>query len=211
MDCSLSVSIQVLTLCLVMFTEGLRFWDLRSGDRTADISGTSARPHHGPEGWMGDPLYSLGSQCIFLLISCSSGCAAIHEGAITSVQFQPTVAGGGGSSSVGPHVLTNSMDSSLKVVDVRTGTALFALRDADLVTSYGWSRACFSPDGAYILGASNSTGHVLVWSAVDGTLKAKLSDQHGGSGVCGIDWGRGGTNGQQVASIDRTGVLILWA
>ena len=128
------------------------------------------------------------------------------------MQFQPTVASVGSSSlsTGGPHVLTNSMDSSLKVVDVRTGTALFALRDPDLVTSYGWSRACFSPDGAYILGASNATGHVLVWSACDGTLKAKLSD-HGTAGVCGLDWGRGGTNGQQVASIDRNGVLILWA
>jgi WD40 repeat protein len=132
--------------------------------------------------------------------------SAIHEGAITSVRFQS----GSGGVSGGTQVLTNSMDSSLKLVDVRTGTAIHTFRHPEFATSYGWSSACFSPGGgAYVAAGSNSTGEVLVWSTADGTLRAKLSGHTGG--VCGVDWGRGGSNGQQVASIDRKGLLILWA
>jgi WD40 repeat protein len=107
-------------------------------------------------------------------------------------------------------VLTNSMDSSLKLVDVRTGTAIHTFRHPDFVTSYGWSSSRFSPGGgAYVIAGSNSTGDIYVFSTIDGSLKARLSGH--GTGVCGVDWGRGGSNGQQVASIDRSGALILWA
>jgi autophagy-related protein 16 len=80
---------------------GLRFWDLRTGDRTGDISG-------------------------------------LHEHGITSVQFHPTNA---------LQVLTNGKDSSVKVIDVRTCTALQTLRHEAFQTGFQWSTASFSPDG----------------------------------------------------------------
>lgn len=80
---------------------GIRFWDVRTGDRTADISG-------------------------------------LHEGAVTSVQFHPTDTS---------KVLTNGMDSCIKLVDVRTASPIQTFRDELFQTSYAWSSAAFSPDG----------------------------------------------------------------
>ena len=80
---------------------GLRFWDLRTVERTADISG-------------------------------------LHENGITSVQFHPTNA---------LQVLTNGKDSCVKVVDVRTCTALQTLQHENFRTAFQWSNASFSPDG----------------------------------------------------------------
>jgi autophagy-related protein 16-1 len=106
--------------------------------------------------------------------------------------------------------LTNSLDSSLKIVDIKTGTAVHTFRNAEFSTSQGWSRSVFSPDGRYVASGSNSNGTIMVWDASDGQLKAKLSGAHI-AGVVGIDWCRGGSGGQQVATIDRKGVLVLWA
>ena len=109
-----------------------------------------------------------------------------------------------------PEVLTNSLDSSMKTVDVRTGTAVHTFRHAEFSTSHGWSRSVYSPDGRYLAAGSSSNGTIFVWNASNGELEAKLSGGHN-AGVVGIDWCRGGTGGQQVASIDRKGVLVLWA
>lgn len=126
--------------------------------------------------------------------------AAIHEGGITSVQFDPTNA---------TQVLTNSMDSSLKIVDIRTCTAVQTLRHPEFQTSHTWSKSVFSPDGRYVAAGSSSNGTIFVWDVSDGKIKKRLPGHT--SGVCGIDWSRGGSSGQQVASIDRKGSLILWA
>jgi len=41
-------------------------------------------------------------------------------------------------------------------------------------------------------------------------LEKKLEKSHA-SGVVGIAWGGGGTNGQQVATADKSGMVVLWA
>jgi autophagy-related protein 16 len=139
---------------------GIRFWDLRSGERTADLPG-------------------------------------MHEAAVTSVQFHP---------GDNTQVLTNSMDNSLKLIDVRTGTAVHTFRHQGLHTTHNWSSARLSPDGQYAIAGSNLSGEIFVWQTSDGALKTTLQGHLGG--VFGIDWGRGS---QQVASIDRKGSMILWA
>lgn len=123
----------------------------------------------------------------------------IHEGAVTSVQFHPKDSS---------KILTNGMDSCIKIVDIRTGTAIQTFSDPQFHTSYGWASASFSPDGMYI-GSGSTTGMLFVWGAVGGTLEKKLKNHK--SCVCGFAWGRGGTSGQQVASVDKQGVLILWS
>ena len=142
---------------------GLRFWDVRTGERTAEIEG-------------------------------------LHEGGITCVQFHP---------SNSTQVLTNGKDSCLKVVDVRTCTALHTLRHEDFRTNYTWSSCSFSGDGDYAAAISGSTGKLVVWRTSDGAVIKKL-DGHTES-AAGFAWGTGGTSGQQVASVDRSGRLILWA
>jgi WD40 repeat protein len=110
------------------------------------------------------------------------------------------------------------MDSCLKLIDIRTCTAVHTLRgDADFTTSQTWSKAVLSPDGRYAAAGSSSTGSVFIWDLAatateDSTVPvvSKLSGHHT-SGVSAIDWGRGGSNGQQVSTIDRRGTLILWS
>ncbi|KAL3945161.1 MAG: hypothetical protein SGBAC_000764 [Bacillariaceae sp.] len=125
--------------------------------------------------------------------------SGIHQGAVTSVQFHPKDAS---------KILTNGMDSTLKIVDIRTCTAIHTFSDAQLQTSYGWASASFSPDGMYV-GAGSATGMVLVWEVDTGKLPRKLSNHQ--SCVCGFAWSRGGFSGQQVASVDKKGVLTLWS
>lgn len=128
-------------------------------------------------------------------------------------------------------VLTNGMDSTLHVVDLRTGNVVETFRDSDLTTIQTWSRAVWSPNGRYVAAGCNTTGIVLVWNMLTGALSkvtasaaAAESSPTGGrndhssaeqpvvhTGICGIDWGRGGSSGQQVATLDRRGKLILWA
>mmetsp|Transcript_2845 Transcript_2845/g.5503 ORF Transcript_2845/g.5503 Transcript_2845/m.5503 type:complete len:81 (-) Transcript_2845:87-329(-) len=49
---------------------------------------------------------------------------------------------------------------------------------------------------------------ILVLNVGSGELEKQLSAHS--CGVVGFAWGMGGTNGQQVATIDKSGVLILW-
>ena len=142
---------------------GLRFWDIRTGDRTAEILG-------------------------------------LHEGGVTSVQFHPII---------GNQVLTTGKDSSIKVVDIRTCTALQTMRHDDYRNNYSWGACAFSSDGAYAGAVSSTMGDVFVWRTADGALETQLKGHT--NGASGFAWGRGGTSGQQVASVDRDGKLILWA
>jgi autophagy-related protein 16-1 len=113
-------------------------------------------------------------------------------------------------------VLTSSLDATLKIVDVRNGgtTPVHTLRlpASEGTATPNWSRATFSPDGKYVAaGCSQNNGTVYVWNVSDGTVKAKLSEGHSTAGIVGVDWCRGGSGGQQVASLDRRGLLVLWA
>jgi WD40 repeat protein len=106
-------------------------------------------------------------------------------------------------------VLTNGLDSCLKLIDVRTGMPLQTFRHKDFVTSQSWSSGVLSPDGKFAAAASNESGALFIWNTNDGSLRAKLDNHQ--SGVCAIDWNQGGPSGQQVATMDRKGSLILWA
>lgn len=143
---------------------GLRFWDLRTSDRTTELEG-------------------------------------LHDGGITSVQFSPTNA---------TQVLTNGKDNCLKLIDMRTGGAICTMTDDAFCTTYNWSSAAMSPDGQYAASVSGADdGQLMVWNVSDGSLFRKLKGHEAGAG--GLAWGAGGTSGQQVASVDRGGQLILWA
>ena len=62
----------------------------------------------------------------------------VHRSAITSVQFHPIN---------DSKVLTNGMDSVIKIVDVRTCKDTHVFSHKDFQTSYGWSSSVFRPDG----------------------------------------------------------------
>ena len=58
---------------------------------------------------------------------------------------------------------------------------------------------------------SSSTGFIFVWDAKNGNLVQKVNSSACCKGLCGVAWGRGGNNGQQFATVDKSGSLILWS
>lgn len=123
----------------------------------------------------------------------------LHEGGVTSVQWKP------GNDF---EILTNGRDSTLKIVDTRTNTIVKAVHDPRFRTLTNHASSSFSPDGAHIAAGSGDNGDVFVWNVASGELEKRLRSHS--CGAVGLAWGMGGTNGQQVASIDKAGVLILW-
>jgi len=67
----------------------------------------------------------------------------------------------------------------------------------------------FYCEGKYVGAGSYKTGDLFVWSTTDGNLINQLKGHE--AGVVAVAWGRGGTNGQQVSSVDKDGNMILWA
>lgn len=139
---------------------GLRFWDIRTGQRNAEIK-------------------------------------TIHKFAVTSVKFHPLDCS---------KVLTNGMDSKIKIIDIPSCKVMQEFCHKDFNTSYNWSSAVFSPNGEFVASGSSSTGFVFVWNANDGKLVRMLEGAHQYAGVCGIVWGDEGAQ-----SVDKTGKLVLWS
>ncbi|KAL3792073.1 hypothetical protein ACHAW5_008243 [Stephanodiscus triporus] len=125
---------------------------------------------------------------------------SLHDGGVTSVHFKP------GNNN---EILTNGRDSTLKVVDARTSTVIKTFLDPGFRTLTNQASSSFSPDGAYAAAGSGDSGDIFVWNVSSGDLEKRLSSHQ--CGAVGLAWGKGGNNGQQVASIDKSGVLILWA
>mmetsp|Transcript_29479 Transcript_29479/g.54089 ORF Transcript_29479/g.54089 Transcript_29479/m.54089 type:complete len:234 (-) Transcript_29479:240-941(-) len=122
----------------------------------------------------------------------------LHEGGVTSVQWKPKS---------GHEILTNGRDSILKIVDARTKAVIKAVNDPGFRTLTNHASSSFSPDGAYIAAGSGDSGDFFVWNVASGELEKRLSAHS--CGAVGFAWGMGGTNGQQVGTIDKSGVLIL--
>eukprot|EP00903_Cladosiphon_okamuranus_P021611 g19872.t1 len=85
--------------------------------------------------------------------SCAHQLQALHTDQVTSVRFAP---------GRGNLLLTNSKDSTLKVVDARMYQVVASLSHPSFRTSSSFSRACLSPSAAYAAAAS-ANGNVYVW------------------------------------------------
>eukprot|EP00550_Attheya_septentrionalis_P005774 CAMPEP_0198282502 /NCGR_PEP_ID=MMETSP1449-20131203/2292_1 /TAXON_ID=420275 /ORGANISM="Attheya septentrionalis, Strain CCMP2084" /LENGTH=568 /DNA_ID=CAMNT_0043978767 /DNA_START=177 /DNA_END=1883 /DNA_ORIENTATION=- len=142
---------------------GVRFWDIRSGEKTAEIE-------------------------------------TLHTGGVTCAHLHPTN---------GTQILTNGRDSVLKLVDIRMGSVISTMTHKDFRTPFNWSACSYSPDGVYAAAGSGTTGDIMIWRVDSGEFIKKLSTHR--AGVGGFAWGKGGSCGQQVASVDTSGKLVLWA
>jgi autophagy-related protein 16 len=139
---------------------------------------------------------------------------SLHEGGVTSVQWKP------GSSH---YILTCGRDSTLKIIDGRNCSSssnntansscvvkTFSNRALRIMSNN--ARCSYSPDpeGKYVACGGGDTGDLFVFDVASCELKKRLSSAHK-AGVVGLAWGKGGTNGQQIATVDKSGVLVLWA
>ena len=125
---------------------------------------------------------------------------SLHQGGITSVQWKP---------GNNHHILTNGRDSTLKITDARTSAVVKTFYDPSFRTLTNHASSSFSPDGVYVAAGSGDNGDIFIWDVNGGSLKKRLKAHS--TGAVGLDWGLGGSNGQQVATIDKSGFLILWA
>ena len=126
--------------------------------------------------------------------------ASLHAGGVTSAQWNPKN---------GHEVLTNGRDSTLNIIDARTQAVLQSFRDLGFRTLTNHASSSYSPDGAYVAAGSGDSGDIFVWNVANGKLEKQLNAHH--CGLVGLAWGMGGTNGQQVSTIDKSGTLLLWA
>mmetsp|Transcript_28224 Transcript_28224/g.67253 ORF Transcript_28224/g.67253 Transcript_28224/m.67253 type:complete len:560 (-) Transcript_28224:542-2221(-) len=126
---------------------------------------------------------------------------SIHDGGLTSVQWNPRK---------GHELLTAGRDSTLKIVDARTKSVVKTFCDKGLKILSNQSSSSFSPDGAYVAAGSGDSGDVLVFNVSTGELEKRICGAHK-CGVVGLSWSPGGSNGQQVATVDKSGILVLWA
>jgi len=141
---------------------GVRFWDVRSSERTADIT-------------------------------------ELHSNGVTSVKFNPRN---------NAEVLTTGRDSVVKLIDVRkSGEVLQSFFHSEYRIDLSYAGCAISPDGKYAA-AGSSTGDIFIWRTVDGNLMKQLKGHD--TGVVSVAWNMQ-TNGQQFASVDKRGYLILWA
>ena len=127
-----------------------------------------------------------------------------------------TTGGGGGVTSVQMNpsneiqVLTMGRDSVVKFIDLRTGETIHALSDREFRVSENHASCAISPDATYAACGSAATGHVFIWNLHNGRLEKKLQHGHD-TGIVSVAWGNGGCNGQQFASVDKKGKLVLWS
>jgi autophagy-related protein 16-1 len=125
----------------------------------------------------------------------------IQEGGITSVCIDPREK---------TRVLTNCLASALLIIDVRAGKAIQTLRHDDFSTNHGRAGCAISPNGQFVAAGSDN-GEVFVWDVAKGELKTRLASG-GVSPVIGIDWRESrDKETPQIATLDRKGVVVLWA
>jgi len=102
-----------------------------------------------------------------------------HDGACTSVAFSPVG---------GMKLLSAGRDNCLRVADARTLDATTTITHSGLRLGCNWSRACFSPDGAYCV-AGSTNGSVLVFdigeSGVESGVRAPSVPEASGVGRLG--------------------------
>ncbi|KAG0293148.1 hypothetical protein BGZ98_002307 [Dissophora globulifera] len=124
--------------------------------------------------------------------NCVKEVTGIHLGQITSVC----------PSSDGTQILTNSRDNTLRILDVRTYETLSVLHADGYKNGTNWSKACFSPDGQYVV-AGSANGALYYWSTRDGTVEKTIKEQS--SPIVGVSW-----SGSSVVSAEKDKTVVIW-
>lgn len=191
----------------------VRIWEMQKGTCTKTINCRSSCNSLGIAPY-GNILATAHMDATIKLWSVETGepmhsFEGLHESQVTCCEF----------SADGTLIISNSRDHKLKLLDVRTNKVIkeFTGTHADPYKNcVNWGRACFSPDGKYIV-AGSSADTLMIWDVSTAKVAARLvankSGVHAGSHasepsfLCSVDWNR---NGKQVASVDDMGSLVFW-
>eukprot|EP01083_Nonionella_stella_P050644 134645_1 len=122
--------------------------------------------------------------------------SGIHKQQTTSVSYAP--------SGCSPLMATNSKDSRIQLIDVRTYEVVNTLSHPNYKNTINWGRAVFSPDGRY-LAAGGHKGALFVWSVNDGKLQCELPGHRSAITCC--DWS---SAKNVLATCDKSGEIVLW-
>ncbi|KYQ92914.1 autophagy protein 16 [Tieghemostelium lacteum] len=121
----------------------------------------------------------------------------VHEGQITSITNSP----------VNPHhLLTNSRDHTLKIIDIRTYETVKTFKDQEYRNGLNWTRADWSPDGRFVSSGSID-GSICIWDVNSGKTEKIITKIHNGASVCAVSWN---PMGNIFVSADKDKNLIQW-
>ncbi|OZJ05095.1 hypothetical protein BZG36_01350 [Bifiguratus adelaidae] len=120
--------------------------------------------------------------------------AGIHTGQITSLCI----------SNDGSRLLTNSRDNTLKLLDMRQYATVATFSADGFRNGLNWSRACFSPDGAYVV-AGSADGTLFFWNTATGKLMKSIKEHEGP--ICAVSWS---PNGTQLFSAEKDRTVCMW-
>ncbi|KAF9330294.1 hypothetical protein BGZ91_000195, partial [Linnemannia elongata] len=124
--------------------------------------------------------------------NCVKEVTGIHMGQITSVC----------PSTDGSQILTNSRDNTLRILDMRTYETVSVLHADGYKTGTNWSKACFSPDGQYVVSGS-ADGTLYYWSTREGVVEKTVKEQS--SPIVGVSWVN-----STVVSAEKDKTVVIW-
>ncbi|KAG0222746.1 hypothetical protein BGX31_008900 [Mortierella sp. GBA43] len=125
--------------------------------------------------------------------NCVKEVTGIHLGQITSVC----------PSSDGSQILTASRDNTLRIMDVRMYETLSVLHADNYKTGTNWSKACFSPDGQYVV-AGSYDGSIYYWTTNEGAFDKVIKGEQS-SPIVGVSWA-----GSSVVSAEKDKTVVIW-
>lgn len=119
----------------------------------------------------------------------------VHDRPVTSLIVSPD----------GTRMVTNSLDSTLCLINLKKFQAEGSLTHPDYHCQQSYSKICFSFDGKYVL-AGGSDGKVYVWNMDTLEIEEVYEGGHTNAITC-VNWR---PNSSQFSSVDTAGGLVIW-
>ena len=176
----------------------LKIWDLRSKVCTKTIFAGSSCNDLVTSDVAGTKIISghFDRKVRFWDIGCDQVVNEIQlHGKVTSLDLSPDM----------NFLLACSRDDSLKIIDLRTYQIVSTLKSEGFRVAFDYTRACFSPDGQYVMCGAHD-GSVYIWNAKTNVLEKVLKEHK--TAVVATAWHPTGT---LLLSSDRNKHIVLWA
>nr|CCA25845.1 conserved hypothetical protein [Albugo laibachii Nc14] len=175
----------------------LRIWDIVKGSNVHTLGCTSSCNDLEMTGGMIVSAHQDGSVRFWDRRTklCVKQLESLHTEAVTSVSITPS----------GTHLVTNSKDHTLKLVDPRTFEIVRCFQHTTYKCGFDWNKAAITQDGR-LVAAGGALGTIYIWNTWTGELEQENQNKCPGSVACCV-WR---ADGQQLACCDKNGFVMLW-